>query len=288
MNLASGAREVRVSRRCGYRYKVSACASTLATTQGEFIPPEPPWLELRELNGPMAYVSVYLSDELARYPVRAVTKPRDNKSDPNLETGTYGLFSTCQIKMRKSIVTKGVRYILFVTTYRGHRSLAGYYRIRWFAPGPDQDYALAADSWRFVEPIKIDSLPAGMKATLNVRRGYKGLDKSEARRCLALVDSRPDWTNRYVGEIDRLEVLSARYTGFRYPTWQRKESWGWADARTYLADTSAALSEAVPNTSPTDSWICSACTRHSTNKARLKRCPECGALATLRPVTLEV
>lgn len=227
---------------------------------------------------------MFLSDSLARYPVRAVTKPRDNKSDPNLETGTYGLFSTCQIKMRKSIVAKGVRYIIFVTSHRGERVLAGYYRIGWYAPGPDQDFALAAHRWRFVEPLPIGKQKPGLRAALELRRGYKGLNEAEASAVVDLLEAAPDFGDRYRGEIARLEALSLRHTGYRYPTWERKAGWSWKDSATYLADATSVGTEAVLNSAPGDAWVCGACQDQIVNKARLKRCPRCGALSTLRPL----
>src|SRR5258708_36321714 len=67
------------------------------------IPPNPPWRELNPTMPLEGYVSYYLSDDLSGLPVRAVTLLRNNKSDPNLETKTYGLFSTCGHGMRASI-----------------------------------------------------------------------------------------------------------------------------------------------------------------------------------------
>lgn len=262
--------------------------SSSSTREDVVRPPAPPWRQLDERTDPLAYVSIYLSDALARYPVRAVTKPRDNKSDPNIETGTYGLFSTCQITMRRSIVTRGVPYILFVTTHRDHRVLTGYFRIRWYAPGPDRDFALAAAALRFVDPIRASSVSGALGEALRVRRGYKGLDVTLATRAIELVQSKPDYTNRYLDEIKRLEALSARFTGFRYPTWEREPGWSWSDAATYLAPSEDDPQQTVPNQSPSDIWLCAGCAKQSLNKARLKRCPKCGALGTLRPLTLEV
>lgn len=227
---------------------------------------------------------MYLSDPIARYPVRAVTKPRDNKSDPNLETGTYGVFSTCQIKMRKSVATKGVPYVFFVTTHRaGERVLAGYYRVGWYAPGPDSDYVLAASSWRFVEPVAASSLRGALREAVLVRRGYVGLEPEQADQMRKLLDGRDDWTGRYVEEIHRLESLSVRYTGYSYPTWMRASGWGWSDVATYLAHPAPADAGSPPNTAPGGRWVCSACGARSISEARLKRCGVCGALSTLRP-----
>ena len=84
-------------------------------TNPEARPPGPPWRPLDPAAPATGYASYYLSDELARWPVRAITRIKDNKSDPNLETGTYGLFSTCQREMRSGIVHDPPRYIFFVT-----------------------------------------------------------------------------------------------------------------------------------------------------------------------------
>lgn len=248
------------------------------------MPPAPPWTPLVEGEGPRGYVSAYLSDDLARYPVRAVTKPGDNKSDPNLETGTYGLFSTCQVKMRKSIVSRGVPYVFFVTTHRGRRALTGYYEIGWHAPGPEGDHVLAASRWRFVDPIPADQVPPELRAAVELRRGYKGLNREDANRLVAFLESRPARNHRYLDEIDRLERLSLRYTGYRYPTWLRECGWRPDDAVIYLAQPSDAHVEQVPNVSPTGTWSCTVCNERTVNKARLKRCPRCGRIATLRPV----
>ena len=56
------------------------------------------------LTAPAGFLSFYLRDELSALAVRGVTLPGNNKSDPNLETGTYGLFSICCQSMRAGIV----------------------------------------------------------------------------------------------------------------------------------------------------------------------------------------
>ena len=56
------------------------------------IPPAAPWTTLEVDTPATGYLSVYLSEDLSRLPIRAITLRNDNKSDPNFETGTYGLF----------------------------------------------------------------------------------------------------------------------------------------------------------------------------------------------------
>src|SRR3954471_24861893 len=93
------------------------------------------------------YLSFYYSDDISPLPVRWVTKPGDNKADPNLETGTYGLFSTCSLSMRSGVVKRKIGIIFFCTRTKAGRELTGFYEPRWFTQGPlgQRDYCLAAD-----------------------------------------------------------------------------------------------------------------------------------------------
>jgi hypothetical protein len=186
--------------------------------------------------------------------------------------------------MRKSVVLRGVPLIFFVTTHpSGGRVLTGYYEIAWYTPGPDQDYALAASVWRFVKPIPANTMTSSVQRAVTVRRGYVGLDEHQASQLRRLIDNRPDLTATYVGEIKRLEQLSARHTSYRYPTWRRAEGWSWKDAATYLAEPVQQSGTPVLNTAPGDLWICDACSKQSISAARLKICPYCGAVLSLRP-----
>src|SRR5262245_56992187 len=119
-------------------------------------PPEAPWLRLKK--GGYGYLTIYYSDEMSRLPVRWVTKPGDNKSDPNVETKTYGLFSTCSRQMRAGAVRDGAEYLFFACRRKEERVLAGYYRLGWYAETgfEDGDYCLAASQAHFVEhPIPL-------------------------------------------------------------------------------------------------------------------------------------
>lgn len=127
-------------------------------------PPAGVWTPLGDASGGAGYLSVYLSEPVARYPIRYVTKKADNKSDPNIETGTYGLFSTCERPMRRKIAREGRRYLFFVTSHaRRSRALTGYYEPAWFTESTggaaNGDFALAATAMRFIEPLPLDELP---------------------------------------------------------------------------------------------------------------------------------
>ena len=82
-------------------------------------PPAAPWSLLRAAQPATGYLSMYLADDLSWLPVRHITRPHDNKSDPNIETGTYGLFSTCEHQMRSGIVNRGAQYIVFMCRWGG-------------------------------------------------------------------------------------------------------------------------------------------------------------------------
>ena len=102
-----------------------------AKTNRVAVPPNSPWIPLAicEANG--GYIGTFLNDDLSALPVRAITRVGDNKVGPNLETKTYGLFSTCHKIMRKSTVRRGCRHVFFITNRRGVRVLAGLYLIKW-------------------------------------------------------------------------------------------------------------------------------------------------------------
>src|SRR5438445_433007 len=97
-------------------------------------PPNPPWKPLQPADKG-GYLSFYYSDSNSKIPVRDITRLGDSKSDPNVETRTYGMFSTCEEDMRRSLVQKGIAHIFFCTTRtRGKtrvRVLSGHYHIKW-------------------------------------------------------------------------------------------------------------------------------------------------------------
>ncbi len=254
-------------------------------------PPNPPW---RELGGNAdeagGYALVYYSDNVSRLPVRFVTKPGDNKADPNLETLTFGLFSTCNRSLRSSAVARRYPYLFFITRWGGNRVLSGYYHVRWYTEGVFhgmKDVALAADEGRFLDP-PIDVTEVDRQCGTKLRkwfRSYRILSPEECSRIVKLIRRKPDAMEAYLSEIDRLEHLNRRYGGFRYVSWKVSDKFSWQVAGEYLRNISTSPSkDRVLNASPTNSWKCGKCGSTIRNKALLKRCPDCGELGSLRAV----
>ena len=251
-----------------------------------------PWTRLVPAEPPIGYVSYYYADELARLPVRAITKIKDNKSDPNLETGTYGLFSTCQEKMRSGIVQHRPRYIFFITKPRNSpRQITGMYELGWWAPGSlssrIRDFSLAASSVRFVTPQPLEQLPGQLAELLSGSwRLVKRLGAEHAEQLAEYLRGREDRTEEYLLEVERMERMNQYHSSYRYPTWRRSEPWDWNEADRYLSAAPLVLGEQpkIRNSSPTDWWTCSGCGEESESRALLKACPECGAIGTLGPL----
>lgn len=254
------------------------------------IPPAAPWTTLEVDTPATGYLSVYLSEDLSGLPIRAITLPNDNKSDPNIETGTYGLFSTCERGMRAGIVNNKAQFIIFLSKRGEERVVAGYYRLAWKTEGiwhaTKRDYALAADYVHFVaEPIPVSHLPEPVRAAAERKfRLSKRLNAVETQTIIAALDSRPNALEDYLSEIDRIERFQTYHSGYRYVSWQQKEPFGWELARQYLVEPN------VPGTginqSPTGFWQCtnSECGKFINNWSLLRRCPFCSAMGTLQVV----
>ncbi len=194
-------------------------------------PPNPPWkqLDIRENSG--GYISYFYNDDMSRLPVRAITKIGDNKADPNLETQTYGLFSYCNKKMRKSIVKNGCKYIYFITNRNSLRVLTGVYNIKWYAPIPtnEDDFCLTADSMWFVQnPIPLTSVDKACGTNVSRWfRTYLHVNANECKKLNRLLKYRPNDTNLYFAEIDRLERFNLKFGGYRYISAMLIDSYSW-------------------------------------------------------------
>ncbi len=210
-------------------------------------PPNPPWKPLQPADKG-AYLSFYYSDSNSKIPVRDITRFGDSKSDPNIETMTYGLFSTCMEDMRRSLVQKGVEHVFYCTTRtRGKarvRVLTSYYHIKWYHRGPDlrhhagkADYWLAADEVRFLNrgfPLAdLTGYLRGVRLDIRFRR-YLYLYPETTQLLLLLIMEAPDATQECVQAIKRLENENLQKYGVTYTNWKKKEGFDWNWARKYL------------------------------------------------------
>ena len=265
---------------------MSARRDSSRTGLATYQPPHEPWRKLKPKESAGGFLSYYISDDLSPIAVRGVTLPANNKSDPNLETGTYGLFSICGHGMRASIVSRGCPIIVFLTRRSGRRVLTGYYRIGWYAPGPvsstPPDYSLAATVIRFVDPpIELNELPRRERVIASKAfRVFKWIDQQTVDRLVGILNRRPDATAAYLAEIARLERFNEFRTGFKYVNWRKTSPWTWADADQYLSS-NAVVSKKTERAQKSEFWQCGACGASMFSKARLKRCPECGAFDSL-------
>lgn len=257
-------------------------------------PPNSPWQELKINKAAGGSLSFYYRDELSKYPVRAVTKVGDNKADPNLETLTYGLFSTCQKDLRSAIVKQGRRFIFFTARHHNARVLVGYYALRWFAPvanTSDHDFAVAADEAHFVSsPLPLSEVDRLCGTSLNRKFRLNLLLSPETCETLKEFLLKSDNAmDAYLAEIHRLERFNKAQGGHLYIGRKLDTEYSWAAAPVYLAthpQDDKASSVSIRNSSPSDWWSCTACDYELRNKALLRICPNCKAINTLVPLDM--
>jgi hypothetical protein len=192
--------------------------------------------------------------------------------------------------MRSGIVARSFPHVFFLTRKGRGRVLAGYYHMRWYASGvfgAGTDFCLAADEVRFLDPpIPVSRLRNVAGLDLATRfRGTRLLSTRQCSRLLRLVRARPDQTKSYLEEIDRLERFNLRHGGFRYIGWKQVEKFSWqlAGAKYLHEPSTSGQASGKRNSSASGRWACGACSAQITNTSLLKRCPECGELASLNP-----
>lgn len=251
-------------------------------------PPAAPWQEIVDSDSG-GYASFYYSEDLSPLPIRWITKPRDNKSDPNLETQTYGLFSVCGQKMRSAIVRSGCPHVFFITRRDRKRRLAGYYHMKWFAEVPSacRDFRLAADFIMFLQqPIAVADVDLACGTHLSDRfRMTLKLTRKECGALRRLLIGQPDGTADLLREIDRVERLAAsRSGGYRYPSWGRRAGFTWEAAAQYLLAEAGIATAGVKNATPSSQWQCTQCGWMLNNQSRLRQCASCQSIGTLEPI----
>lgn len=206
-----------------------------------------PWQTVQKNNQVLGHLSCYYSNKKANLPIRDVCKRWDQKSDPNIETMTYGLFSTCMPPGRKNIVERGDSYLFFLTSWKNGRVITGYYELGHYIdtgiparnskrPWKFPDYALKAKRVHFVrEGIKLEKLPGrtfspvgkSVKSDGSLSgfgpRGYVKLNEEQTLSIRDALDKKPDITHEYIAEIRRLEKINEELTTYKYPIWRMKE-----------------------------------------------------------------
>ena len=249
-----------------------------------------------------SYLCFYYVSSLSSLPVREVNRLgganeageplADCKSDPNLETGTFGLFSTCQAQARRAIVERRSPYIFFFGTCaigkRVTRCVTGYYRLGWFAHGGTHahDYCLAAKSSHFVgRPVPFEQINRELGTALSNRNPLRTtgrLGPGIAEGLVEILHRQPNATADYVAEIRRLERINiAASGGFRYINFGRTDSFTWDDIRRFDRIGIPSVLPRVGNKSLTGRWECENCHHTLQSFSRLKLCPSCGASGTL-------
>ncbi len=204
------------------------------------------WEPIETGTGGLGRLAFYYSSQDSPLPVRAVRKRWDNKADPNIETATWGLFSTCMPSTRKGIVERGDSYLFFFTNWKGERRVTGYYELGWYAYTGIRvrdrrgtlafpDLAIRAKNVRFVEDgliLRGVNSKASKVAPKLLRKGelsgYGPRESTQANAQLSALikselDKKVDVTRDYVKEIHALEIENLDSTGFKYPSWKRKE-----------------------------------------------------------------
>ncbi|HVS90461.1 MAG TPA: hypothetical protein VHE59_00415 [Mucilaginibacter sp.] len=254
-------------------------------------PPNKPWKELQHKSGAGGTLSFYYSDTLSRLPVRAVTKVGDNKADPNLETLTYGLFSTCQRDLRASIVRDGRKDLFFTSRWRDQRVLVGYYSIKWYAPVANtvtKDFAIAADEAYFIsDPPSLEQVDKKCGTQINKKfRLTTRLTDGDCAKLKAFLFTRVNAIEEYLSEIHRLEFFNKAQGGHFYIGRKLDEPYSWQSAIPYLNDEILSVDNSViKNSSPSDWWTCNSCGKNHKNKALLRICPNCKAINSLTPLS---
>ena len=215
------------------------------------------WEQMPKSKEISAHIAYYYSDQKSELPVRGVRKYRDNKADPNIETRTYGLFSTCMPPARRNMVKNKNQYIFFFTKRGIKRMFTGYYELDGFLNTgikprnkrkeyKFKDYALRAKKTHFIKDgilltgklwseISVNNVKSNSIAGYGPR-DYKSIGSSLALELKKALDKHKDITDAYVKEIHKLEQENLKNSNneFRYPSWTRKEGFTKNDIRRFI------------------------------------------------------
>lgn len=262
------------------------------------LPPDLPWKDLDADQKASSYLCFYYSSPFSSLPVRDVNRvasysgayAADNKVDPNWETKTFGLFSTCQDGIRRGIVKGRAPYIFFFGNHvidGTKRGVTGYYRLKWYADGGthDGDFCLAADKTHFVErPLSFEFLNMELAVhwTNRAPRLALKVPPDKALHLVELIERQPDCTESYIKEVQRLELVNARNSGgLKYINFSRRDSYSWKAASEITSLGIPSKRKRTKNLETVSEWACELCQATIRSASPLKICPACGAHASL-------
>ncbi len=201
------------------------------------------WKRIVPNKKPTGHIAYYYSDDDASLPIRAVRKKNDNKSDPNIETKSYGMFSTCMPPARKNMVKRNDSYIFFFTKWMGKRMFTGYYElssylntgitpIRGGKESNFSDYALLAKHTHFIKngiPLtgkKWSKIVLDKIKNKEIKgygpRDFSKIDSAITMKLKKILDRHSNITKEYVREIKKMEKENFVNDKMCYPTWGRK------------------------------------------------------------------
>ncbi len=252
------------------------------------LPLSDPWKPFDFSDEPEGSLVAFLSDDSCKLPVRHVTRVGDNKADPNLETGTYGLFTTCYRRSRSGTVRNQRKWLFFTTkhAYSGESVIPGYYALSHYAahPGRERDFALQAEDIHFIEkPLITQEVYDELDFTSSpIVRGSKTLSFEQSEWLKEKLNEQPNATDQYIAEIDRLERLNKSHTGFRHIGLGMTEPFSWDAAQKFLKDPHPeCVEETPPRSGQSGIWTCQSCGETVKNVACLRVCKHCGEVHTL-------
>lgn len=278
---------------------MSQVALTSPSLQTPGRPPGFPWIELNPDPQAPSYLCFYYVSKFSPLPVRDVNRLKksaglpiaDNKSDPNLETKTFGLFSTCECDMRRGVVNRRAPYLFFFGQCRTpsgtERCVTGFYTLKWYSHGGTHagDFCLAADRCHFVKtPIPFSSVNRHLGTTLSARnpRLMTLIAPNRSRMLADLLESQEDVSDDYIREIKRLEMLNSNLTdGLKYVNFARRNSFCWEDIGNYPQLGQESTQPRRVNQTSENSWNCDICHTVSFSPSLLRLCPHCGSSGTL-------
>jgi len=179
-----------------------------------------PWRTFKPEVPARGRILIYYSTKSSEWPIRDVDDSHglDHRLEPNLETGTYNFFASCnQNHVAAMVMFSKERYVFFATKYsgtvrkfQGRLILAGYYTIDEVVQFKDGRIAVRSRAPYFISmhnPLTVDQVWRALfrrNGPKNARYAKRLLTPDQTKRLLGMMHSRKNAFGQYVGEIRRL------------------------------------------------------------------------------------